>query len=218
MTAAVEIITSAYQRCNRLSPGETLNADDAAFGFGRLNELVDELSAQKMFSFKGVITTATQTGNITLGAGAWAAISPGTEVTSIVANNLSLDPITMQQYNELYKPADNSTPRVWAWDGLSTVYLYPAPSGQTLSVLTRTTVSEFADQTTDYVLPSGWKAALSAALAVRVAPTILGKLPPSLLRDEKKCMGAVDGYEFSAVDIYSFTKAVQSAGAIIRGL
>lgn len=42
MTRALDIIIDAYERCNRLSPGETLSADDAAFGFRRLGLLVDE--------------------------------------------------------------------------------------------------------------------------------------------------------------------------------
>lgn len=52
MTRALDIIIDAYERCNRLSPGETLSADDAAFGLRRLNLLVDELSAHPLFLFK----------------------------------------------------------------------------------------------------------------------------------------------------------------------
>ena len=76
---AIDIITDAYERCNRLSPGETLSADDAAFGLRRLNLLIDELSAQPLFLFKDTLTSAAQTGNITLGVGAWAAIAAGME-------------------------------------------------------------------------------------------------------------------------------------------
>ncbi len=217
MTTALTIITSAYARCNRLSPGETLNADDAAFGFLRLNEFVDELSAQNQFSFHGVITSAAQTGNVTLGAGSWAAIAPGTEIISATASNIPMSPITLRQYNELYKPADTSVPVVWAFDGLSTVFMYPTPSGQTVSLQTRTTVTQFADLTTDYVLPAGWLAALGAGLAVRIAPNILGQVPASLIRAEAKCMGAVDGYEFAAVDVDSFAQAFPTAGSILRG-
>ena len=67
---ALAIIIDAYERCNRLSPGETLGADDAAFGFRRLNLLVDEMSASNTFLFKSVLTSAAQAGAITLGAGA----------------------------------------------------------------------------------------------------------------------------------------------------
>ena len=103
MTRAIEIITDAYERCNRLSPGETLSADDAAFGFRRLNLLVDEMSGQNGFLFRSVLTSAAASGVITLGVGAWAAISPSDEVVSATANNLVLSPITMRQYIEDYR-------------------------------------------------------------------------------------------------------------------
>jgi hypothetical protein len=203
---ALNIITDAFERCNRLSPGETLSADDAAFGFRRLNMLVDELSANNQFLFKSVLTSAAQTGPITLGAGAWAAIVPGDEIISATANNLTLAPISMRQYNELYAPAVTGMPTVWAQDGLGTVYLWPTPNGQTIKLQTRTGVSAFADQTTEYTLPDGYAAALGAGLAVRIAPSILGNIPPYLLQAERKCMGVVSRYEPAIIGVDSFTK------------
>lgn len=205
MVKAIEVITSAYERCNRLSPGETLNADDAAFGLRRLNEFVDELAAQNAYLFRAVLTSAAQSGQITLGAGAWASLSPGDEVVSATANNLKLSEVTMQQYNELYQPNVTGTPTVWAQDGLSTVYLWPVPVGQTIKLMTRATVSNFADQVTDYVMPDGYKAFLSAGLAVRIAPNILGRLPAELVRAEARLAAAVDKYEPAIISVESFT-------------
>lgn len=105
MTRALDIIIDAYERCNRLSPGETLSADDAAFGLRRLNLLVDELSAHPLFLFKDTLTSVAQTGNITLGAGAWSAIAAGTEIIGAACDSLPMLPITVQQYNEQYRPA-----------------------------------------------------------------------------------------------------------------
>lgn len=202
---ALAIITDAYERCNRLSPGETLNADDAAFGFRRLNLLVDEMSASNTFLFKSVLTSAAQAGAITLGAGAWLAIAPGDEIVSATANNQPLTSITMRQYNELRAPAATGFPSVYAPDGLGTVYLWPVPAGQVIKLQTRTGVSAFADQTADYTMPDGYASALGAALAVRIAPSILGAIPPYLLKAEAKCMGAISRYEPAIVDVGSFT-------------
>lgn len=201
---ALDIITDAYERCNRLSPGEILSADDAAFGFRRLTMLVDELSAQSLYLYKDTLTSATQTGHITLGAGAWAAIWPGEEIVGAACDSLPIDPITVRQYNEQYRPHTTGTPLVYAHDGAATIYLEPSPQGQTITLQTRSTVSQFADQTTDYVLPDGWANALGAALAVRIAPNILGQIPSTLLRAEKVAMGTVGGYEPAIVDVGSY--------------
>ena len=175
------------------------------FGLRRLNELVDELAGQQMMLYRDVLTSAVQTGSITLGAGSWAAIAPGEEVISATANNLPLAKITMQQYNEIYQPSVSGFPTVFAQDGMSTVYLWPLPNGQTLKLQTRTGVAQFADiNTTDYTLPDGWKAALSASLAVRIAPNIMGQIPQSLRDAEAKCMGVVDKYEPAIVGVDSF--------------
>lgn len=202
---AREIIEDAYERCNRLSPGETLGDDDASRGLRRLNLLVDELSAKRQFLFRQVLTSAAQIGNITLGTGAWASIEPSAEVVSATANNLPLSRITMQQYNELYQPAVGGLPSVWAQDGLSTVYLWPVPNGQTIKLLTREGVTQFADGETEYLAANGWKSALGAALAVRIAPFLLARMPPELLRAEQQCMAAVECYEPAVVDVHSYS-------------
>lgn len=204
MTRALDIIIDAYERCNRLSPGETLSADDAAFGLRRLNLLVDELSAQPLFLFKDTLTSAAQTGNIMLGSGAWSAIAAGTEIISAACDSLPMLPITVQQYNEQYRPAVTGSPALYAHDGFAAVFLWPEPAGQVITLQTRSTVSEFADQITDYTLPDGWANALGAALAVRIAPNILGQLPQSLVRAEEKALGAVDKYEPAIIDGPSF--------------
>ena len=191
---ALEIINDAYERCNKLTPGEPLSADDAAFALRKLNLLVDELSSLNMFLFQSVLTSSAQTGHITLGSGAWAAIKPGDEIVSATANNLTMGQITMQQYNELYNPTVTGLPTVWAHDGMSNVYLWPVPTGQTIKVQTRNTVTEFADLATEYTAPAGYKSALGAGLAVRVAPTIAGGVTPDMLRAEKAAMSNINNY------------------------
>lgn len=218
MTTAIDIITDAYERCNRLSPGETLSADDAAFGFRRLNLLVDELASQNLFLFLSKLVSASQSGSITLGAGDWASIAPGDEIVSATANNFAMDPISMKQYNEIYTPTITGLPRVWAQDGLNMVYLYPVPTGQTIKLQTRATVGKFADQLTDYVMPDGWASALGAGLAVRIAPNIIGKLPDALIRAETNAMGNISKYEPMIVNVSGFTESRNGNGwGILNG-
>lgn len=206
MTRALDIITDAYERCNRLAPGETLSADDAAFGLRRLNLLVDELRGQNLYLFKDTLVSVAQTGNITLGSGDWASIAPGAKIVGGACNNLPLESVTVEQYNEQYRPFVTGRPSLYAYDDYATVYLWPSPLGQTITLQTRETVQTFADQTTNYVVPAGWQNALGAALAVRIAPNILGQLPPALTKAEKAALDSVSLYDPAIVDVYSYDR------------
>jgi hypothetical protein len=202
---ALEIIVDGYERCNRLSPGETLSADDAAFGLRKLNLLVDEMSANNSFLYLNTLTSNPQTGPIILGVGPWAALSPGDTIFSMTANNMPMAPISMAQYNMLYVPSTQGLPYVWAADGLSTIYLWPVPAGQTIKIQTRSGVQAFADYSTVYTVPDGYKNLLGASLAVRIAPAVIGKVPPELLRAEKVAAGGPDNYEPAILNVPSFT-------------
>lgn len=207
---ALAIITDAYERCNRLSPGEALNDDDAAFGLRRLNILVDELSAKNLFLYKTILTSVSQTSHITLGSGSWAAIAQGDYIFSATAAGQAISPITMQQYNGIYDKTVAGTPSLYAQDGLGNVYLYPVPTAITIELQTRTGVAEFADQTTAYTVPDGYKAMLGASLAVRIAPGVLGTIPPALLKAEAKCMMGVSHYNPAVLNVGSYTSSGQS--------
>jgi hypothetical protein len=204
MTTALQIITDAFDRLNRLSPGETLSDDDADFALRRLNSMRDELGTQGQVLYKSVTTTAAQTGNITLGAGSWAAIAPGSTIVSCTVEGLPIERWNMQQYHES-ADATTGSPRRYAPDGLSTVYLYPLATGQDVSLLTLAGASEFADLSTDYVLPPGYKSMYGACLAVRLAPTLLGKTPPDLLRAEREARSGIASYTPAIIDARSYS-------------
>ena len=217
---ALVVIQDAYARCNRLSPGETLSADDADFGFTRLNILVDEMSANALFLYRSFLTSATvSASSFTLGSGSWAAIPSGTEIISATADDTPMSPITMMQYNQIYDTTLAGIPTVYAQDGLSTVFLYPVPTSSTIKIQTRVGVSAFADQTTAYTVPPGYQAALGASLAVRIAPNIIGKIPPDLLRAELACRTSLPGYKPAILDVLPFTGSGHSGAypAILSG-
>lgn len=213
---ALDIITDAYERLNRLSPGETLGAEETAFAFRRLNTLADELSARQQFLYRDVLTSAAQTGHITLAAGSWAAIPVGAHIISLVVDGDEAWQLTMQQYAAIHDKTQAGSPNNWAHDGAATVYLYPVATGQTVQLQTRVGVAEFADTTTDYTAPPGWSAALGASLAVRLATPVLGGVSPALLRDEKRAMEAVRRYVPRILDVYSYT-ATSAADNILTG-
>ena len=204
---AIEIINDAFERCNRLSPGEVLSADDVALGMRRLNLLVDELAGKSVHLFLSTLTSNPQSGHITLGAGAWASVPVGAEIVSATADNIPLDPITMQQFNELYAPNTTGRPEVWAQDGADKVFLWPVPTGQTIKIQTRGTVATFVDESTDYYAPAGYKSALGAALAVRIAPMVIGRIPVELDRAERALMGNISQYKPAVMHVDSFSRS-----------
>lgn len=213
---ALDIITDAYERLNRLSAGETLNADDSAKGLRRLNLLVDEWSAKVQFLYRSVLTSAAQTGHITLASGSWASIPVGTNILAASVDNIPLSELTMQQYAGLIDRTTTGSPVAWAQDGLGTVYFVPVPNGQTIQLLTSVGASSFADLTTTYTAPPGVENALGASLAVRLAPSTIGKVPPELLRAEKAALVGVMGVNPSIVDTREFSRAIP-AGNILSG-
>lgn len=219
---ALSIEQDAYARLNRLSPGETLGPDECLFAFDRLNILVDELGGDNLFLFKDLLTSASVTGaSITLGAGSWLAINPGDDIVGAAlidasAGDYGLSPLTMQQYNEQVSlPATTGLPTMYAYDGFATVYLLPVPTAKTIQIQTRTTVSAFADQTTSYTVPTGYRAMLGAELAVRLAPSVLGGVPPALISAAKAAR--IERFTPAIVDNFSYTRATRRV-SILNGV
>lgn len=181
MTKARDIIQDSLTfGLNRLSPGESADADVLATCLRALNNLADSLNGQKSFLFREILTTSGAiTGAIaTLGTD-WAGLSPGDEILGAtvsygVGMDTPLNAVTMQEYQSIPIKATGSLPQVYAHDGLATVYLYPAATGQSVTLRTRQVVSDFADLDTDYSMPKGYRAALSALLNELLAPVLLG--------------------------------------------
>jgi hypothetical protein len=60
-------------------------------------------------------------------------------------------------------------------------------------------------------VPNGYQAGLASSLAVRVAPAIIGKLTPDLLRAELACNVGIAKPEPAILDVGSFTGSTPSA-------
>ena len=193
MTTARSIVTGALTfGLNRLSPGETLDPDTAAVCLDALNHIADELNGQKAFLFREVLTTSSAITGTSAALGvAWPTLAPGDQIEGATVQytggmDVPLDPLTMGQYAVISIKTTASLPRYFAHDGLATVYFYPAATGQTVTLRTRQVVSDFADLDTDYSMPKGYKAALSALLAEKMAPTMLGGVSPAVAQAAQK--------------------------------
>jgi len=189
MTTARTILTLALEGMNRLAPGETIDADLAAACLRRLNSIADDWSVGRDMMPQDQIVSGAVTGqSLTLGAGSFAALSVGADIVSMQSDGYGMSPITMQEYNDIPDKTSTGRPEFWAWDGLSTVFLYPAAVANTVYVLARKAFTQFADLDTDYTLPAGYQGAFAASLSVAMAPVILGGIPPGLIAAEKRAL------------------------------
>ena len=187
MTNARSIITGALTfRLNRLSPGETMDADLAALCLDGLNHIVDEIDGAKGSLFREILTAGTVTSSTgTLGT-TWATLSPGDQILGATyndgSNDIVLDPLTMEQYHALPVKTQAGDPLYFAHDGAATIYFYPVPTSRSVTLRTRETVADFADLDTDYVMPKGYESFFSALLAELMAPVLTGGIKAPLVR------------------------------------
>lgn len=188
MTTARQIIEDTLSvHLNRLSPGESADADTLAVCLRALNNVTDEWNGTKSFLFRTQLTASvapvsTVTG--TLGT-TWTGIAPGDRILGATyatgGSDYPLSQLTMAQYHEqVVMKTESSEPEFFAHDGLATVYFYPVPNSKTITLRTHTAVAEFTEVDTDYSMPAGYRAALSACLAEALAMVMLGSIPQSV--------------------------------------
>ena len=190
MTAARAIITTALGvHLNRLSPGESLDADLAAFCLDALNDVGDEWSGSSTYLWKETMHASAALTGVSAELGvAWPTIDTGTALLGATYNNgygeFPIKSATMQEYHELVrvKSLVSGVPRLFAFDGETTVYFYPGLASIPVTLRTKESVPNFADLDTDYTMPRGYKAGLSAMLAERVANTLVGGAPASVTK------------------------------------
>ncbi|OEZ46706.1 hypothetical protein JAB1_46440 [Janthinobacterium sp. MP5059B] len=218
MVTARTIISLALEAMNRLAPGEVVDADLAAACLRRLNTIADDWSVGTTMPPQDQIVSGMVAGPaLTLGIGDFAAIAPGDQVEQLQADDFPMTPITMAQYNNIQLKTTGGRPEVWARDGLSTIFLYPASSGSIINVLSRKAFSQFADIDTDYLMPAGYKGAFSASLAVAMAPTLIGKVTADLVLAEQRALFRIKNGNIRPAVLSANPMAPNCAGNILQG-
>lgn len=200
MTKARDIITDSLTfGLNRLSPGESADADVLRVCLSALNNIADELNGQKSFLFREILSASSAVTGTTATLGVdWPTLSPGDEILGATVQysagmDTEMRPLTMEEYQRIPVKTTGAFPTRYAHDGAATVYLYPAATGQTITLRTRQVVSDFADLDTDYSMPKGYRAALSAMLNERLAPVLLGGITPEIALAAKRARNQLAG-------------------------
>lgn len=181
MTTARSIVSGALTfHLNRLAPGETLDPDTGRLCLDALNAIVDEFNGGRTMLFREAITESSAiTGeSATLGVH-WPTLAPGVKIIGATVSysagmDVPLGVMTMAEYLGIAIKSVASIPQKYAHDGLAAVYFYPAASGQTVKLLTRQAVANFADLDTEYTMPPGYMGWLQALLAKKLAPGMGG--------------------------------------------
>lgn len=218
MATARNIITLGLESMNRLAPGEALDADLAAACLRRLNSIADDWSnGRDMMPQEQTVSGSVTGASLTLGAGSFANVAPGDEILSVTADNYRTSPITYKQYQDIFDKTITSRPTLWAHDGLSTVYLYPTASSNTIAVSTRKPFTVFADLDTAYTMPAGYEGAFAASLAVAMAPALLGKVSADLMARKREAMFNVQGANIRPAILNANPLRRRWVGSILTG-
>lgn len=182
---ALAIITRALKLLGVLSPGESVQSEDAADGLEALNTLVDGLGTQRLTQYTTLRTTKVLTaadGSYTIGVGGDIDQQrPQTpEFTAgIIPSGLTMEypipvlgPLDYQRIgNKTFQSAIPGAVFYTPDHPLAVLKLWPIPnSAATLVLYTPTALTQFADLATIYTLPNGYARTLHFNLAVELAP------------------------------------------------
>lgn len=212
MASATDFGTRALQLLGVIDPTETPSAEDGAVAFAVLNDWMDALATQRQSIYTVARTTkalTSGTASYTIGVGGGISMArplwiqnAGFVLDTTVTTPIEV-PITVftdDQWAALTPKAQASSvvegiylDHGWV-AGLSRLYVWPIPNVSTtqLVVYTPTALIEFADTSTDYTFPPGYKRAILYNLANELAPWYPATTPdPRIAAIAKESLAAV---------------------------
>lgn len=182
MTTASFLISGALSKLGIMRAGDAIDPDDEPLGLRTLNTLVDALNLPGGFAYTtndATATLAASVASLTIGPAMSLAVTRPVRIEQGSYCRLSsvdypLTGIDEAQFNSIPYKTTTGIPQWFYLDmgaSTGTVYYYPVPA---VAVVVHhpvyQQVTEFADLTTDYVLPQGCERALLYALAMELAP------------------------------------------------
>ena len=190
MPSANDFGTRALQLLGVVDPTSTPSAEDANIAFEALNDWIDALATQRLSIYyvtRTAHTLVSGTASYTIGSGGTINIarplwleqagliidtgaSTPTEIPIRVLDDDERALIAQKTLQSSYVEG------VWLdhnWSaGLARVFVYPIPNISTtqLVLYTPTAITEFANLSTDYTFPPGYRRAITFNLANELAP------------------------------------------------
>lgn len=201
MTTAASLIDTAYVLAGYKDAREAVDGQDAAYGLGRLNDMLDSWNTQGLFLFTtNEIVTTTSGSNITIGTGGTintptpVSLPNGSYVrisgldypiTWISDEDYQLIPLkgtasTIPIFGNYTKGYPTGTLNFWPVQTLPAEY----------HIFVNTQLTEFATLSTDVALPQGYRRAITCSLAEELCVG-LREPSPMLMRNAANARRAI---------------------------
>lgn len=189
MPSANDFAKRALQLLGVIDPTEDPSAEDGELAFDALNDWIDGLGTNRQSIYyvaRTVKTLASGTASYTIGSGGSINIARPLwiENAGLIINTADTYPveipIRVMTDDEWAQRAQKTLPSnlllgIWYdhnWSaGLGTIYVWPIPNVSTtqLVLYTPTALTQFADLSTDYTFPPGYRRAITYNLANELA-------------------------------------------------
>jgi hypothetical protein len=182
------LITSALRLIGVLGSGETPSAAEAQDSLQILNSMVDSWQTERLMLHvveRQTFSLVASQANYTIGDGGDFDVDRPMKIerasyldttqTSPVEQRIKLLTSAQRWREVMVKDLESTVPQVVYYETtypLGTVYVWPVPSVATVDLVLYipTSLSSFADLTTQYDFPPGYEEALKYNLALRLAP------------------------------------------------
>lgn len=208
----LDLVSGSLKLLGVLAAGETATGNDAQDALSRLNDMVDAWNLERLFIFTIVRTPKTLgsgTASYTIGTGGSINIVRPLwidhagliiDTSASTPSEIPIEVFTDQRWQGIPQKTLQSglAQGIFydhAWSaGLGLVYPWPIPNvGTTQLVLYApgTAVAAFADLTTDYTFPPGYKRMLRYNLAVELAPEFGRALDSTVATIAERTIGNV---------------------------
>lgn len=188
MSTAGDLITRSLRKLGVIASGEDPSSAESADGLESLNQLIENLSNERLlipYFTKDSLTLTPSTGEYTIGSGGdfntvrpLKIIKAVLKVTSQTPNfELPVDILNLEQWgNIVVKSTESDYPTEIYYDnnfasGLGKIFMYPVPDyANTLILYSQKILTSFAATTDTVTLPPGYKRMLEFNLAIDLAP------------------------------------------------
>jgi hypothetical protein len=193
MTTASKIIRGALDALSLRGAGQAVDGTVAADLLSTLNTMIDGMNLAPTFAYSAtetIVQVPASTSSLTIGPGMQIDIPRPDRIESSSFSRVStidypLQPVDRDTYNSIFqKTIGTSWPTVCFFDGgnpTGNLFLWPQAQVE-LHLVTSLNVAQFADLTTDYVLPRGYERLFIFALAEECAPGFEVVVPASVAK------------------------------------
>lgn len=201
MPRAIDIIQEALEVSKIISAGDSPSPEDVEVSFRHLNTMIDGWGLDSAFTYTTKVFDVALTGGqsqVTIG--------PAGQIVTV--RPVALDPATVvieggqpqnteligeQEFYRLEQTQGTPCKVFYKPDfPLGVINLWPAASGgEVLRVVANLEVLPFADLTTDFPLPPGYRFAIVYNLAKRIAPVFHVELDREVMADASNSMRMV---------------------------